>query len=414
METVSCDLCGGVETEVLHVSPRVEIETTDGRMEMDVTNVVCVRCGLVYVSPRMDEGEAAAFYAHQFRVESVDHDDPTGDGTPIRGAASRRSQVEYILRHGAPTSGRRVLDVGCFEGYFLHLLAREGWTTFGVEPSLVASRTARERHGVETFAGMYEDAPYADGAFDVVALRHVLEHVRRPTETLLRVHRQLADGGRLFLEVPNVYTPIGGKLDDFFTFQHVTNFSPATIRMLLEKCGFRVYHMDTDLPYFAMRLIAVKDPEARDVPREFRLRSDLDTVRRVYACYREQRERAVRDLAGRVDQLVADCNRDGKRIAVFGAGFHTQELLRRTRLREARLVGLLDNDRRKQGREILGLPVVAPADIDALDPDLILISSYAFQDEIYDSLETQRRRGRDVVKLYGAHVAYDSWDGETA
>ena len=413
MEAVTCDLCGGAESEVLHANPGFEVQTTRGSLVMDVVNVVCRQCGLVYVSPRMDAEETAAFYAHQFRVDEAAEEAGRDAAVPeIRGARSRKNQVDYILRHWPRGGGGRVLDIGSFEGYFLHLLQREGWSARGVEPSLKASRAARARFGIETFAGMYEDAPFEDSSFDLIAVRHVLEHVRRPTETLLRINRHLADGGRLFLEVPNVYTPIGGKFDDFFTFQHLFNYSPVTIRMYLEKCGFRVYHMETDLPYSAMRLLATKEADLHGQPRVFRVHEDGGTVRRVYACYRDRSDAAVADLVARVNGIVDDCVRHGERIAVFGAGFHTQELLRRTRLREAGVVALIDNDRQKQGQTILGLPVIAPSGIGDAAPDVILISSYAFQDEIYDSLADEQSLGRAVVKLYGEHVAYDSWRDE--
>lgn len=107
-----------------------------------------------------------------------------------------------------------------------------------------------------------------------------------------------------------------------------------------------------------------------------------------------------RFLQERMMSLVGNWKRDGKRVVVFGLGFHTERLLSWTPLRDAHLVGFSDNDTRKQGITFRGLPVVPPAEIESLQPDVILISSNAYQDEIYRQLRKEQGKSAEIVRIY--------------
>jgi SAM-dependent methyltransferase len=78
---------------------------------------------------------------------------------------------------------RTVLDVGCGDGTVLRALVRSGVAAQGVEPGRAAGRQARER-GLTVCTAPAAALPFADGRFDVVAMRHVPHHLRDPAAGL--------------------------------------------------------------------------------------------------------------------------------------------------------------------------------------------------------------------------------------
>jgi ubiquinone/menaquinone biosynthesis C-methylase UbiE len=121
--------------------------------------------------------------------------------------------VMDVLRKYVPSfqlPAARVLDVGCGDAGVIIALGEAGATVVGLETT--AARLSRaavrvEEHYVEAVlvAGLAEALPFSDGAFDLVILDNVLEHVTDRAQTLAEVHRVLAPGGILYMVTPKPY-----------------------------------------------------------------------------------------------------------------------------------------------------------------------------------------------------------------
>ena len=107
----------------------------------------------------------------------------------------------------APLKGRKVLDIGCSNGYYLfRMAAEEPQLLLGIEPYL----TFYFQHLVlQHFARLpnlyclpvkFEELPELKGYFDTVFSMGVLYHRRSPLDTLVEMHRCLRTGGELILE----------------------------------------------------------------------------------------------------------------------------------------------------------------------------------------------------------------------
>jgi SAM-dependent methyltransferase len=147
------------------------------------------------------------------------------------------------------TDGRRILDVGSSYGFFLATAARRGWSTAGVELSASDAEYARREYQLEVFVGQLDVAPYPPGSFDVVTLRHVLEHVPDPMALLAQARRQLKPGGLLLVAVPNLSSlPASLFGADWWWIDpptHLFYFDRESLTRSLRIGAFDVLHVET-------------------------------------------------------------------------------------------------------------------------------------------------------------------------
>jgi len=137
----------------------------------------------------------------------------------------------------------KILDVGCYNGLYLHLLKNLGWDVQGVELDRNACRLAREL-GISTFCGELENAGFTEESFDVVRFNQVLEHIPEPKKTINEAKKVLKKGGRIYISVPNARSLARLLFKDMWLGTgHVQGFSPRSIACLCRHLGFKIKSM---------------------------------------------------------------------------------------------------------------------------------------------------------------------------
>jgi SAM-dependent methyltransferase len=114
--------------------------------------------------------------------------------------SGRYSSHSLLLGRFAGTgSGRRVLDVGCAEGFLADLLAQRGYSVTGVDWPGTRHPSSIEFRG----ANLDEGLGAAGGGFDYILCADVLEHLRDPLRMLSDCRERLAPGGVVIASLPN-------------------------------------------------------------------------------------------------------------------------------------------------------------------------------------------------------------------
>jgi SAM-dependent methyltransferase len=194
---VACNFCGRDDTQPVNQGPDLYL----GRPG-HFCLVRCRHCGLIYQDPRPSPDELPELYpAAEYELYS-----PAIAGEPsavrradrAHGMSRRRRQIERFRAEPG-----RLLDIGCATGNFMAAMRDHGWQVTGVELSREAAAYAREKLGLDVHTGMLEEQTLPDGAFDVVTMWDVLEHVLDPRVTLAGVRRLLRPGGLFVASVPN-------------------------------------------------------------------------------------------------------------------------------------------------------------------------------------------------------------------
>jgi SAM-dependent methyltransferase len=136
----------------------------------------------------------------------------------------------------------RVLDIGCNNGVFLDLFKQKGCETWGVEPSVNAKIAASKGHKI--LESYFETVKLQAGYFDLVILNHTLEHVDEPVKVLQKVYRLLADGGILYVDVPNAGGLSARLMGKHWPYlapdEHKWQFTKQSLGKVFKKSGFEV------------------------------------------------------------------------------------------------------------------------------------------------------------------------------
>jgi SAM-dependent methyltransferase len=205
----------------------------------------CGNCGLVYTRTRLADPQG---HYHGSVEEGLAKYRDVFEGTSPHGRDANYEEHLDLLE--SLTTPGDLLDIGSHCGFFLRKARGRGWRVLGVEPSPGSAQLAREQFGLDVKTATLEDAHMPDASFDVVTLLDVFEHIGAPRPLLNEIRRILRPGGRVFIKVPNAryvllkhrtLRRVPGLLDDVFDArEHLVYYSDATLRSMLETCGFRV------------------------------------------------------------------------------------------------------------------------------------------------------------------------------
>jgi 2-polyprenyl-3-methyl-5-hydroxy-6-metoxy-1,4-benzoquinol methylase len=242
---VPCNLCGSSERQ-----PYCP--------ENGLGLVQCQQCGLVYVSPRPDPAELYALYGetyfHNNESGVVGYTNYIADEQNIRQTSDRRlKHVERFVKPG------KMLDVGCATGFFIDEAKKRGWQVQGLDVSSFAVEYAREHFGLDVQHGSFTELDYPKGAYDLVSLWDVIEHVPDPTSYVRRTAELLRKDGVVVLATPDVGSIparltgkrwVGYKLSE----EHIYYFSVQTLTKMLNDAGFDVVNVRHVGKYVTLRL----------------------------------------------------------------------------------------------------------------------------------------------------------------
>lgn len=253
-----------VDTEIVlacNVCRSDRIQTVDPEFHF----CCCDSCGYVFDSPRLTFAEISKFYSQAGKYDSWLNEERARDMLWKR-------RLRKLLQSGATG---RLLDLGAGYGQFLYHARPFFEQVTGTEVSDCAVALAKEKYGLSLRSGQVEKLNLPLQSFDTITLFHVLEHVPDPHNLVSRCRALLAPQGIIVIAVPNdvmAWTSgikkIGKKLGikAFQKFSpklgiakagasreiHLSHFTPAVLRRLLEDCGLQVTEESLD-PYYVSR-----------------------------------------------------------------------------------------------------------------------------------------------------------------
>ncbi len=234
LEQVACFRCDDEGAELFAVDPFAARQ--------------CRSCGLVFISPRLNEAGRTALYDapeyFQGKVYSEGEDSDEGGMATALQRTWISGRLALLAEHGVSTGN--LVEVGCAYGMFAEAAIAQGFSVSAVEFSADGAEQTRERLGIEVHHGELLTSPHGEASADVLVAWDVLEHVPNPAEFLSRAFEVVRPGGVVAFSLPYVTSlparMLKGRWWTLRPDEHLWHFSPETVTLALRDAGFN--HVD--------------------------------------------------------------------------------------------------------------------------------------------------------------------------
>jgi len=384
-----CPICAASEREILFIQ---RFESLAGISLMDGYEVVvCRNCGLVFADRIPPEPTFERYYANASKYEYSHRGGQQHEAEVLRLKALAGWIAQRVL------TSARLLDVGCATGELLAALREQGFSNLaGLDPSEASARYAREHHGFHVILGTLGDKPDNVQAYDGVVLSAVLEHVPALNRFLQQLETWLTPDALVIVEVPdaeNFARAFNAPYQEF-SIEHINFFSAPALDNLMSAHGFSRVALRQELCYAGPNLTgavltlifrrgAPPCAPAREPISEAGVRAYLERCLR----WTESENRVIREL---VEEQTP--------VLIWGIGTLCQRLLASTELRHANIRAFIDSNPHYHGQHIIGRPVIGPQELKGR-PDPILVSSWAFFDEISRQIREDLGLDNEIIRI---------------
>lgn len=225
----------------------------------EFTVVKCFTCGLMRTNPRPNSDTIGFYYPDDYGPYL---------GTQVR-KTNPTSGIKKLLKPFAmrifntktqelpPMVPKRMLEIGCASGAFLHQMASQGWHVEGIEFSEKAAQAASQL-GYKVHAGSLESAPAPANPIDLIVGWMVLEHLHDPIGCLIKLNEWASPDAWLVLSVPNANSKsfrfFKDRWYDLHLPNHLYHFTPQALAKVLEVGGWslvKVHHQRSLANLFA-------------------------------------------------------------------------------------------------------------------------------------------------------------------
>jgi SAM-dependent methyltransferase len=347
-----CCVCGSSDLEALFKARGIGFTLAQRPNDLTTTSAaLCRECSHVQTPPLED---IAGYYdtGYQFQLSTAEEDDiyqVLPDGTRVFRSEHQAASVAAL--HSL-TPGLKVLDYGCGKARTLALLAaaHPGIAPFTFDVSDIYTPLW------DAFVPKANQAAYTApeawrGAMDLVLSFFALEHTADPRGFVRDLAQVVRPGGKVHVVIPNMYR----NISDLVVIDHTQHFSPISLRLLFETAGYAEVAID-DQTHRAAFIVTATRPEAPVADRAISAEGDLE------AALKAAREvaRTWAEIATRIETFEAD--RPKARAVIYGSGVYGMFVASTLRER-GRVRAFLDMNPFRQGRELMGLPIIAPDDI---------------------------------------------------
>ncbi|RJP49282.1 MAG: SAM-dependent methyltransferase [Anaerolineaceae bacterium] len=161
---------------------------------------------------------------------------------------SNRFYATLARRYGR--RGARLLEIGSGLG---HLVAQleDSFVTFGMDLNHWAvkqSKSVVNASALETASA--QELPFTDSSFNVVIIKHIVEHLPDPAQALREIGRVTEPGGTLILATPNLDSLLkpwkGEKWIGYQDPTHISLKPPEEWLSLIRSAGFSLQKVFSD------------------------------------------------------------------------------------------------------------------------------------------------------------------------
>jgi SAM-dependent methyltransferase len=354
---------------------------------------VCNQCLLVQVEsvvPAEDIFSSEYAYFSSFSISWLAH--------------CERYAAKVIARFGLGANSH-VVEVASNDGYLLQNFVKAGIPALGVEPAANVAAVARAKgvptevafFGSETALRLAKEGRSAD----LLAAKNVLAHVPDINDFVAGVRAILKPEGVFTVEFPHLLNLLQQVQFDTIYHEHYTYLSLLALEKILDRHGLRIFDVEEVPTHGGSLRVFVCCREASHA-----LQPAVAAVRRKEVAARMDRPEGYQGFQARCEKVRADllaflsrAQTEGKSVAGYGAAAKGNTLLNFCGVGTDQIALVADLNPVKQNMLLPGshIPVTAPAAIDAMKADYILILPWNIRDEVIEQMTPARDWGAKFV-----------------
>ena len=311
-----------------------------------------------------------------------------------------RKLVERVMASRELGPYSLVVELASNDGYLLQHYAGQHIPVLGIDPARSIAEAASAR-GVPTLPEFFDRALAeklrSDGRLaDVVHANNVLAHVPDIHGFLAGVATILKPGGVAIFETPYVRDLVDRLEFDTIYHEHVFYYSLSSLTTLVLSHGLQVIDVERLAIHGGSLRVSVAHAGATDSAAvvDDLLAEEAEIGLRSVGFFHEFADR-VRELREAVVGALAEEAAAGRHIAAYGAGAKGAVLLNAFGIGGETIDFVADRSPYKAGRFMPGvrIPIRPAEELRARRPDVCLLLTWNFADEILEQQSAYRAAG---------------------
>ncbi|MBF0506850.1 MAG: class I SAM-dependent methyltransferase [Nitrospirae bacterium] len=306
---------------------------------------ICFLCGVIYPSNKPSVQQLHLYYKYHPDLNEPNH-------------VKRGDRVLSFLKRNIEMRNKKILDIGCGDGYLLGQMRRESGYLYGIEPNDKRRKSCSELvKDAVVSESLSEIDP--DMKFDLIVMTDVMEHLLEPQAILSRTKKMLAPNGFFYVDIPDVSGK--GFISDLF-FPHIHHFSKDNFQLFLRRNGFNINdsdNYDMGTTFLRMFFCAAEDKNSGKlvVPaasaRSAACRIEMNVMKKL-----EGLDRFLNAALLKLEQSLFQ--RKGAALVIYPCGLQIQMLLQKFFSKLPENVFLIDRNSVLQDKSISGVSVKPP------------------------------------------------------
>ena len=236
LDSIPCPICGNDKLQTL---------LKRGQFGLPCYVSICPSDGLVFLSPRWTKERYMRFYQKEYdsyyRPKIFQNEADDSKYKNIKQICSRLNNLNLMLDRES------ILDVGAGMGWSIEWL-EQNYPCFNRFSTIESSQHCI--NNLENIVGttvLSNDvcSDWISTEFDLIIMRHTLEHFLNPVEALKKVAENLSSNGIVYIAVPDMMNP-KGSLKNWFISVHTFYFSKNTLISIASLAGLQPVEIQSE------------------------------------------------------------------------------------------------------------------------------------------------------------------------
>ncbi len=167
-----------------------------------------------------------------------------GEMNSLDGGHQGRAALDFILNSFPDLKNKKVLEIGCGNGFILKELSKRGANCVGLEPGPQIAEAEDGFGGIELINDFFPSSKIA-GEFDLILHFNVLEHIENPVQSLIEQRILLKESGKIIFGIPNSEPNLRTGDISIFAHEHYNYFTRDSFIYVAKSAGLAIDSIET-------------------------------------------------------------------------------------------------------------------------------------------------------------------------